>query len=54
MNWDRAIELLENGEARMVVTQTVVMRAEGKTWVSFNGEDWEETDSEMIKNEIEE
>lgn len=42
MNWDRAIELLENGEARMVVTQTVLLSAEGKTWISFDGIEWKE------------
>ena len=42
MNWNKAIELLEKGEARMVVTQAVILSAEGKTWISFDGEKWEE------------
>ena len=54
MNWDRAIELLEKGEARMTVTQSVILSAEGKIWISFNGEDWEETDSELVKRGMEE
>lgn len=42
MDWDKAIELLENGEARMIVTQAVIITAEGKTWISFDGNEWRE------------
>lgn len=42
MNWDKAIELLEKGEARMVVTQAILLSAEGKVWVSFDGSEWKE------------
>lgn len=40
MNWDRAIELLENGEADLVVTQAVLLMENGKTWLSFDGKEW--------------
>lgn len=52
MNWDKAIELLERGEASMVVTQVVVFCSNGKTWISFDGQDWEETDSDIVRKEI--
>lgn len=53
MNWDKAIELLENGEARLVVTETLILSYNGKVYVGFDGKEWEETDSEFIKKQLE-
>ena len=52
MNWDKAIDLLENGEARLVVTQAVILTSGGRTWLSFDGEEWEETESGVVKKNI--
>lgn len=53
MNWSRAISLLEKGEASVVVTQVVLMSYGGKVWMSFDGTEWEETDSKMARREVE-
>lgn len=52
MNWDRAIEMMENGEAEMVALTAVVMKAGGKVWLSFDGQEWEETESNLIKKQV--
>lgn len=52
MNWDKAIDMLESGEAEMAVLTAVVMRTGGKVWMSFDGEEWEETESEMVKKHL--
>lgn len=53
MNWDKAIELLEKGEARAVVLSVVLLEHEGKRYLSFDGDEWEVTDSEMARREME-
>ena len=53
MNSNKAIELLENGRAHAVVTQVVLLSGEGSAWFSFDGKEWEETDSRLIKKELE-
>ena len=52
MNWDRAIEMMENGEAEMVALTAVVMKSGGKVWLSFDGHEWEETESNLIKKQV--
>lgn len=52
MNWSRAISLLERGEASVVVTQVVLMSYGGRVWMSFDGKEWEETDSGIIRKEL--
>lgn len=47
-----AFHLLERGEACCLYASILIMRSGGKVWISFDGENWEETDSEMIKNAI--
>lgn len=42
MNWDKAIELLENGDASMVITQAVLLEEGGRTWLSLDGIEWKE------------
>ena len=53
MNSNKAIELLENGRAHAVVTQVVLLSGDGSAWFSFDGKEWEETDSRLIKKELE-
>ncbi len=53
MNSNKAIELLEHGRAYAVVTQVILLSGEGKVWLSFDGKDWEETDSRLAKKEVE-
>lgn len=52
MNWDKAIGLLETGQAEMVALTAVVLRSGGKVWLSFDGKEWEETESEMVKKHL--
>lgn len=53
MNWNSAIRLLERGEASVVVTQVVLMSYGGRVWMSFDGKEWEETDSDIARREVE-
>ena len=53
MNKDRAIRMLERGDAYAVVTQVILLSCEDRMWMSFDGEDWEETESKMIRKELE-
>ena len=43
---------MENGEAEMVALTAVVMKAGGKVWLSFDGQEWEETESNLIKKQV--
>ena len=52
MNWYRAIEMMENGEAEMVALTAVVIKACDKVWLSFDGQEWEETESNLIKKQV--
>lgn len=54
MTWDEAIEAIENGDARMLIVQAVILKTKGKIYLTFNGEEWEETDSDMIRRGMEE
>lgn len=40
MNWDKAIELLEKGQAHLTVVTAVLLDAEDKVWLSFDGQVW--------------
>ena len=52
MNTAVAFHLLERGEACCLYASVLIMRAEGKCYISFDGQEWEETESKMIKNEM--
>lgn len=43
------MEMFENGEAIGVYTDILLMKTHGKTYFSFDGDEWEETESELIK-----
>jgi hypothetical protein len=54
MNWDKAIEMLENGEGEMAILQVVLLKGrDGRIWMSFSGEEWEKTDSPMAMRAME-
>ena len=44
--------MMENGEAEMVALTAVVMKAGGKVWLSFDGQEWEETESNLINKQV--
>lgn len=49
MNWGKAIQLIESGEARLVATTTVLLEHDGALWMSFDGIEWEKLDSRMAR-----
>lgn len=52
MNTAIAFHLLEKGEACCVYASILIMRSGGKVWISFDGKEWEETESEMIRKMV--
>ncbi len=52
MNTAIAFHLLEKGEACCLYASILIMRSGGKVWISFDGKEWEETDSEMIRKMV--
>lgn len=47
-----AFHLLEKGEARCLCASILLLRVRGRFFISFDGEEWEESDSEMVKGEF--
>ena len=52
MNTAIAFHLLEKGEACCLYASILIMRVENRCYISFDGENWEETESELIKEQI--
>lgn len=52
MNTAIAFHLLEKGEACCLYASVLIMRVDEKCYISFDGKEWEETESEMIKEQI--
>lgn len=52
MNTAIAFHLLEKGEACCLYASVLIMRSGGKVWISFDGKEWEETESEIIKKQV--
>lgn len=52
MNTAIAFHLLEKGEACCLYASILIMRSGGKVWISFDGKEWEETDSNIIKKQV--
>jgi len=52
MNWDKAIEMIESGDARMVLISAVFIAEGGRMWMSFDGNEWEQIDSELARREV--
>lgn len=52
MNTAIAFHLLEKGEACCLYASILIMRSGGKVWISFDGKEWEETESEMIRKMV--
>ena len=53
MNAKDVMELLEHGEANLVVTYGYLLRYGDKYYVSFDGNMWESTVSDIVKREFE-
>lgn len=52
MNTAIAFHLLEKGEACCLYASILIMRSGGKVWISFDGKEWEETESNIIKKQV--
>jgi hypothetical protein len=52
MNTAIAFHLLEKGEACCLYASILIMRVGNRCYISFDGENWEETESELIKEQI--
>lgn len=52
MNTAVALHLLEKGEACCLYASVLIIRSGGKVWISFDGKEWEETESEMIRKMV--
>ena len=52
MNTSTAFHLLEKGEAYCLCASVLIMQVGGKCYISFDGQEWEETDSELIKAQV--
>lgn len=52
MNTAIAFHLLEKGEACCLYASILIIRSGGKVWISFDGKEWEETESEMIRKMV--
>ena len=52
MDAKTAIRMLEKGEARCLCASILLLRVRGRFFISFDGEKWEESDSEMVKSEF--
>lgn len=47
------MRLFENGDAVGVCTTVLLVRTGGRDYVSFDGLEWEETNSEIVRRELE-
>ncbi len=52
MNTTVAFHLLEKGEARCLCASILIMRVEEKYYISFDGIRWEESASDLVKEQI--
>ena len=52
MTEKEVMEMFENGDAVGVYTNILLMEAHGRTYFSFDGNEWEETESELIKKQF--
>ena len=54
MNTAVAFELLEKGEACCVCASLLILRVGNRYYISYDGCEWEETESAIIKKAIDE
>jgi len=52
LNAEEAMKRFENGDAVGVCTTVLLMRTGGRDYMSFDGDNWEETNSEIVKKEL--
>lgn len=48
----QAMELFENGEAVGVLTTVLLMRSDSHDYISFDGTEFEEIDSKLVKKQF--
>lgn len=53
MDSEMAMRLLESGEADGVLVSVLLLRSRGHIWLSFDGNEWEVVDSELIRKQFE-
>ena len=47
MKSEDVMEMCENGDARVMYSAVLVLLSVDRIWISFDGEEWEETDSNL-------
>lgn len=52
MDNDKAMGLLERGEADGILVSVLLLRVGENLWLSFDGDEWERVDSELIKKQF--
>lgn len=52
MDSEMAMRLLESGDADGVFASVLLLRVGENLWLSFDGEEWERLDSELIKKQF--
>lgn len=52
MTATQALDMLERGEAKAVLTTVLILKHGGKVWYSFDGHQWTETADKRIKEEV--
>lgn len=52
MDGKEVMDKFERGEAVGVYTTVLIVRIEGKHYISFDGEEWVETQSEFINKQL--
>lgn len=52
MDNDKAMGLLERGEADGILVSVLLLRSRGHIWLSFDGNEWEVIDSELIRKQF--
>lgn len=52
MDWNRAIELIEDGDAKMLAITTILLEHNGLLYMSFDGVEWEEIESKLARKAI--
>lgn len=53
MSAEEAMKMCENGDATIIYGDVIFMRSKVGYYISVDGIDWEETDSELVKKQFE-
>jgi hypothetical protein len=52
MDCEKAMRLLETGKADCIFASVLILRIGKSLYLSFNGKEWEEIDSELINKQF--